>query len=224
VGLVAFGVACRQLPPHNIDMAKDKKSFILYCDLIHEVDHLTDEEKGRLFQHLLEYVNDLDPVLDDRVLLGSWKHIQRQLKRDLQKYEEIKQKRVESGRKGGKQTQANASKPKQAEANQAVTGTGTGTGTGTVTDILLEKETKELFNDWIAFRKEIKKPIKTDTAKISLAKKIQSEGLKRSREVIKHSMDNEYQGLFWDKVTPSKKSNGVITDFSDMDYFNIKGT
>jgi len=64
-------------------MATDKKSFILYCDLIHEVDHLTNEEKGLLFQHLLEYVNDKNPVLEDRVLLGSWKHIERTTKARL---------------------------------------------------------------------------------------------------------------------------------------------
>ena len=103
-------------------MATDKKSFILYCDLIHEVDHLTNEEKGLLFQHLLEYVNDKNPVLEDRVLLGSWKHIERQLKRDLAKYEAIKTKRVEAGRKGGKQTQANQASATFAKANQAVNG------------------------------------------------------------------------------------------------------
>lgn len=80
-------------------MANGKKSFILYCDLIHEVDHLTDEEKGKLFQHLLEYVNDMNPVLEDRVLLGSWKHIERQLKRDLKKYEQIRERNRENARK-----------------------------------------------------------------------------------------------------------------------------
>lgn len=104
-------------------MATGKKSFVLYCDLIHEVDHLTNEEKGMLFQHLLEYVNDMNPILKDRVILGSWKHIERQLKRDLKKYEEIREKRRQAGAKGGKQSQANqanASFANQSQANQAV--------------------------------------------------------------------------------------------------------
>lgn len=100
-------------------MAQGKKSFILYCDLIHEIDHLTDEEKGKLFQHLLEYVNDMNPVLEDRVLLGTWKPLQNKLKRDLKKFDEIREKRREAGAKGGKQRQANASKSKQRQANQA---------------------------------------------------------------------------------------------------------
>jgi len=100
-------------------MANGKKSFILYCDLIDEIDHLTSEEKGILFQHILEYVNDMNPVLEDRVLLSCWKPIRNKLKRDLKKFDEIKQKRAEAGAKGGKQKVANASKKKQSKANLA---------------------------------------------------------------------------------------------------------
>ena len=71
-------------------MAENKKSFVLYCDLIHNIDHLTNEEKGILLQHLLEYVNDLDPILEDRLILTAWKPIERQLKRDLKKFEDVK--------------------------------------------------------------------------------------------------------------------------------------
>ena len=81
-------------------MAKDKKSFLLYADIIHTIEHLTIEEKGLLFQHLLEYVNDLNPVLEDRILLIAWKPIERQLKRDLQKYEGKKEERSRSGKLG----------------------------------------------------------------------------------------------------------------------------
>ena len=42
-------------------MAENKKSFVMYCDLIDNIDHLTIEEKGLLFNHLLEYVNDINP-------------------------------------------------------------------------------------------------------------------------------------------------------------------
>lgn len=127
-------------------MTKDKKSFILYCDLIHEVDHLMDEEKGRLFQHLLEYVNDMNPIMDDRVILGSWKHIQRQLKRDLEKYEGIKEKRSEAGKASAekrKQEAANSTSVesvKQRSTNPTVNGTVT--DTVTVTEIY-SKENKQ---------------------------------------------------------------------------------
>jgi hypothetical protein len=80
-------------------MATDKKSFILYADLIDNIDHLTNEEKGILFTHLLDYVNDRNPVLEDRLILTAWKPIERQLKRDLKKFEQIKSKRSDAGKK-----------------------------------------------------------------------------------------------------------------------------
>lgn len=79
-------------------MATDKKSFILYADLIKSIEHLTNEEKGILFNHLLEYVNDRNPILEDRLILTAWKPIELQLKRDLVKFEEVKVKRSEAGK------------------------------------------------------------------------------------------------------------------------------
>jgi hypothetical protein len=81
-------------------MAENKKSFVLYCDLLTSINHLTNEEKGILFQHLLEYVNDMNPILEDRLLLTAWKPIEIQLKRDLIKFEDRKEKLSEYGKKG----------------------------------------------------------------------------------------------------------------------------
>lgn len=80
-------------------MAENKKSFVLYADLIKSIEHLTNEEKGILFNHLLEYVNDKNPVLQDRLILTAWKPIELQLKRDLIKFEEVKAKRSEAGKR-----------------------------------------------------------------------------------------------------------------------------
>ena len=113
-------------------MAKDKKSFVLYADLLTSVDHLTDEELGKLFRHTLQYVNDLNPVMEDRLLLTAWKPIERSLKEDLKKWEEIRTKRAEAGAKGGKAKQANAKSAKQNLANQAVSVSDTVTVSDTV--------------------------------------------------------------------------------------------
>jgi len=78
-------------------MAENKKSFVLYADLLRSIDHLTNEEKGILFNHLLEYVNDKNPVLTDRIILTAWKPIELQLKRDLHEWEVIKVDRSKSG-------------------------------------------------------------------------------------------------------------------------------
>lgn len=76
-----------------------------------------------------------------------------------------------------------------------------------VNNILLEKEAKQIFEEWIEYRKEIKKPIKSQKTIEALAEKIQSEGAERSKEVIQQSIENGWQGLFWDKQNNTQKNN-----------------
>ena len=106
-------------------MATDKKSFVLYADLITNIDHLTNEEKGILFNHILEYVNDMNPVLTDRVLLSAWKFIQSQLKRDLRKFEDVKVKRSDAGKESARlralnKEKINLTKPTSVESVEQV--------------------------------------------------------------------------------------------------------
>jgi len=127
-------------------MAKDKKSFLIYCDIIHTVQHLTDEEKGKLFQHLLEYVNDLNPTLNDRLLTAVFEPIKQQLKRDLVKYESICNRNSKNGSLGGRPKKpkkptglfGNPEKPKKAD---------TDTDTDTDKDSV-SKFTPEQFLSW----------------------------------------------------------------------------
>lgn len=69
-------------------MAENKKSVLLYCDLIHTVGPLTDEEAGRLFKHYLAYINDLSPEPIDRLTGLLFEPIKQNLKRDLLKWKE----------------------------------------------------------------------------------------------------------------------------------------
>ena len=121
-------------------MAENKKSFVLYCDLIHTVEQLPDDVAGKLFKLILNYTNDNNPEVDDVLLSVAFEPIKRQLKRDLKDWEHQKQKRVDAGRKGGKATQSkfkknqamlkqNQAPLKQGQANQAVTVTVTDTVT-----------------------------------------------------------------------------------------------
>jgi len=59
-------------------MAQDKKSFLLYCDLIHVVEQLTDEQAGSLFKHILQYVNDKNPVSDSVITQIAFEPIKQQ--------------------------------------------------------------------------------------------------------------------------------------------------
>jgi hypothetical protein len=80
-------------------MAKDKKGFILYCDVIHTVEKLTDEQAGKLFKHILKYVNDQEPIPEDIITEIAFEPIKQSLKRDLQKYEGIRLKNKENALK-----------------------------------------------------------------------------------------------------------------------------
>ena len=122
-------------------MAKDKKSVLIYCDLIHTVKHLPDELAGRLFKHLLAYVNDEDPQTDDVILKIAFEPIKQQLKRDLQKYNNIVERNKINGAKGGRPKKptgliGNPKEPKKADND---TDTGSDNETGKVKDTKEER-------------------------------------------------------------------------------------
>lgn len=105
-------------------MARD--SFILYTEQKEVVDKLTDEQAGKIFKAIYEYVQtdkmpELDNLLD--IIIIPFKQ---SLDRNSEKWEEIKKKRSEAGKLGAeikKQKQAkeaNANFAKNEIANQAV--------------------------------------------------------------------------------------------------------
>jgi len=136
-------------------MAKDKTSFILYSDLIGVVKKLVlkDREEctnyaGELFLHILEYVNDNNPIPINFIVDMAFEPIKITLKRDLVKYETYISKQKENGSKGGRpkketqKTQPFLKYPKKADSvSDSVT----------VSDneILLKKEPK--YNNYREF-------------------------------------------------------------------------
>jgi hypothetical protein len=101
-------------------MAKDKKSFVAYCDWLESFEELTDEEAGRLAKHLFRYVNDLNPEPPDKITKMCFIPIKQSLKRDLVKYEERADRARENGAKGGRpktqKTQSVISEPKKPDS------------------------------------------------------------------------------------------------------------
>ena len=87
-------------------MAKNKKSFILYCDIINTVEQLDDKQAGMLFKHVLGYVNDLNPQTEDIVTKIAFEPIKQQFKRDLEKYENVCNRNSKNGSMGGRPKKA----------------------------------------------------------------------------------------------------------------------
>jgi hypothetical protein len=81
-------------------MAKDKKGFILYADQKALFEQLPNEKAGELIKFIFAYVNDENPVSKDLIINLAFTPIKQQLKRDLIKFEETKEKRSEAGKAG----------------------------------------------------------------------------------------------------------------------------
>ncbi len=99
-------------------MAEGKKSFIAYCEWIEIFEVLEDDEAGRLAKHLWRYVNDQNPVCDDKIVKISFTQIRNTLKRDLVKYNDFIEKQKINGAKGGRpQKPKKPKKPKPFSEN-----------------------------------------------------------------------------------------------------------
>ena len=83
-------------------MAENKRGFLLYADLINTVEKLPNETAGKLLKHILQYVNDLEPVSDELIVELVFEPIKQALKRDLAKYTRIVERNRLNGLKGGR--------------------------------------------------------------------------------------------------------------------------
>jgi uncharacterized phage protein (TIGR02220 family) len=79
-------------------MATDKKSFVLYADLIHTIEKMPNDKAGELFKHILMYVNDRKPITEDLLIQLTFEPIKQQFKRDLVKWEKTIEGRSAAGK------------------------------------------------------------------------------------------------------------------------------
>ena len=64
----------------------------------------------------------------------------------------------------------------------------------------VNNDKKDKFSEWLNYRIEIKKPIKSKSTLTTLINRFNEEPLNIVIEVVNNSIENGYQGLFWDKV------------------------
>lgn len=120
-----------------LPMADNKKSVLLYCDIIHTVKELSNEEAGILFKHYLSYINDLNPTPPDKLTQIVFEPIKQNLKRDLKKWES---KSLKNSTNAKLRWDANASERIKTDANHADKVTVKDTVTDTVNDKVIVKE------------------------------------------------------------------------------------
>lgn len=204
-------------------MAENKKSFVLYCDLVSMVEKLPDETAGKLFKIILEYVNDKSPLVDDLLLQIAFEPIKSSLKRDLKEWEETRVFRSESGKLGGiksgqvrklkKQNEANEASAsnlkqtkqvlkttKQNEANEAVSVSVTVNDTVTVNGNVINSKNFVLFEIYKSF----------ETAKTAYPKTTKP-GFDNWRKFIDFVYANHFEEIFiFRTINPA--------DFSKLDF------
>jgi hypothetical protein len=203
-------------------MANNKKGFVLYADQKELFDQLSDEKAGQLIKHIFAYVNDDNPVSDDLFLNLAFTPIKQQLKRDLQKWEKTINGRSKAG-KASAEARANKKKQeatnstnvkfvqqKSTKLNKAQQSSTNPTVTVNVNVNVKDKVKEIVFNKWLNYRKEIKKPITNKSTIESLVNKFDSSSLSKCEWVVNQSIQNNYTGLFWDNYKESNnhsKSN-----------------
>lgn len=228
-------------------MAKDKKSVLLYCDIIHTVEELDDVDAGLLFKHYLRYINDQNPEPPSKLIKIVFEPIKQNLKRDLRKWEEKSQRNKEIAIEGWhKRKNANACERTKADAKHAdidtvivtdtdtdkVTDTVTVTDKVTVTDTVTEKKKEDplrafldllsgdlkiAYAEWIQYRKELGKKITPSTAK----KQIRFLGGRDpavSVAIINQSISNGWTGLFELKQNGTTKTSKQEQSTATAEY------
>ena len=76
-----------------------------------------------------------------------------------------------------------------------------------------------IFNQWLDYRDEIKKPYKSDFSIQKLANKFNQHTVECCNYVVDLSISNQWQGLFWDKYTEQKKTPNTRKTINRSDFF-----
>ena len=188
-------------------MAKDKKSVLLYCDIIHTVEQLDDADAGLLFKHYLRYINDQNPEPPNKLVQIVFEPIKQNLKRDLIKWVTKSTKNSESANKRWSERNkenANACERIERNAKDADKDTVIVKVKDTVKENTVPKTELDLaFESYIEMRKKIKKPA-TEHA-IELVKKKLDE-LSKCNEPLKIKILNQSIVNCWQDIYELKQS------------------
>ena len=210
-------------------MANGKKSFLLYVDIIHSVNILNNEEAGQLFKHILDYVNDKNPILEDRLLQATFEPIRQSLKRDLEKYDKRVDVARHNGEKGGRprkaeitqKTQSVKNKPKK-PVSVSVSVSDSVSVIDSVSDsvINLPFDSKRFSNAWSLWKDYKKKDFRftfksaiSESSALSKLHKMSEGHEENALLIIEQSVANGWKGFFQLSKSQNKKSNEPSQDY-----------
>lgn len=219
-----------------------KNSFVLQTRLKAVVAKLSDKQAGVLLKSIFEYAENGTPAnLEDGMVAVVFEMVRQDLDYAAKKYAETCAKRAESGKLGGLAKLANATKcyKTQAKCSKAK-------HIDIDVDIevdkstLKEKEVKEkekplasAFDRFLNYRKQIKKPFKSQMSIDECYKrleKLSGGNLNLAEQIVNQSIAQGWQGLFDLKQGANNAAgtgidfNGKDADLSKYEEFERKNT
>jgi hypothetical protein len=220
-------------------MATDKKSFILYSDLLTVIKKITEQDRvnktndaGELFLHILEYVNDNNPNPVNFLVDMAFEPIKLSLKRDLKKYDSYIEKQSVNGKKGGRPKKAELSEitqpfilePKKADSvsvsdsvNDKVININTALPFSFMKSLLDLGANKDLVTDWIKVRKN-KKATNSETAFNGFKNQYELTGL-NINQVLTECIEKSWSGFKAEWMTNNNNTNNKKQIQYDLTQF-----
>jgi len=173
----------------------DANTFRLFVHLLLKANHKDKNYKGQLVK--------VGSLLTGRELLSQQTGLSvRQVRTCLERLKSTNEVTIKSSKQG---TIIEVVKYKnyQVMTNETTTGRPTN-DQQTTTNKNVKNEKEVMLDEWIEYRKQIKKPIRQSTIGL-LKKEMDSYSNDKCRFVINLSITNGWQGLFWDRyIEPSK--------------------
>jgi hypothetical protein len=186
-----------------VKMAKDKNSFLLYCDILHTVEKLDDVQAGKLFKHLLKYVNDQNPTPENPLVEIAFEPIRQSLKRDLIKYENIRERNSENAKK---RWNATASDRIPKVPNDTKNADSVSDSDSVISKDIYTKQKfsflsaliengfdEQLSKEWMQVRKQLK-AVNTETAFNSFMSEVKKHGGDRNK-ILRKCVERSWKGF-----------------------------
>jgi hypothetical protein len=212
-------------------MAENKRSFLLYTDVHFTVKKLTDEQAGKLFKHILSYVNDENPIMNNKIIDLVFEPIKQALKRDLRKYEIIREKRSLAGKASADKRQQVLTNDECVKHDEHVltNSTVSVSVSDIVNDNVIVKEEKKkrtdfdfqfcddkfipVFMEWVEYKKSRNENYKTQKSLEACYRnllRLSQNNPDKAKLLIDQAMGNNYQGIF------PLKTEGQLTNRANI--------
>ena len=147
---------------------------------------LDNEQAGELIKHIIAYVNDENPVLDNQLLGIAFEPIKQHLKRDLKRWETQRQQRVDAGKASAEARKRNATTVNDRSLSSTVS------VNGTVSGSVNENVIKEFVQFWNIYQKKSDKS-KCEKKWKSLTDKERAEILEHAPKYVTATPDKQYR-------------------------------